>query len=120
MVRLSRLHVRPVALAQRKSHAELWVELCKLVQTGKFLLSADAGAHRGQCRPDAEGAALNDASACPPSEGARLLYFRGPRDQTLKEKQTEGRTSGRNPINVLCLAVAFLAVCGLIWIALTQ
>jgi hypothetical protein len=37
--------VRPIALAQRKSDAELWVELCELVQAGKFLVSADAGAH---------------------------------------------------------------------------
>jgi hypothetical protein len=36
------------------------------------------------------------------------------------KNEPEGRISGRDPINVLCLAVAFLAVCGLIWIALTQ
>jgi hypothetical protein len=37
------------------------------------------------------------------------------------KNEPEGRTSGRgDPINVLCLAVAFLAVCGLIWIALVQ
>jgi hypothetical protein len=37
-----------------------------------------------------------------------------------EENEPEARTSGHDPINALCMAVAFLALCGLVWIALTQ
>ena len=51
-------------LPQRKSHAELWVELCELMQAGKFLVSADAGAHiEGNAGLMPGGAALDDAPA---------------------------------------------------------
>jgi hypothetical protein len=38
----------------------------------------------------------------------------------LDENEPETRAPGYDPINALCMAVAFLAVCGLMWIALTQ
>jgi hypothetical protein len=36
-----------------------------------------------------------------------------------EENEPEARTFGHDPINALCMAVAFLALCGLVWIALT-
>jgi len=36
------------------------------------------------------------------------------------KNEPEGRTANHDLINTLCMAVAFLALCGLIWIALTQ
>jgi hypothetical protein len=35
----------------------------------------------------------------------------------LDENEPEAGTTGYDPINALCMAVAFLAVCGLVWIA---
>ena len=40
-----RLHVRPVALAQGKAHAELRVELCEFVQANEFVVCPGARAH---------------------------------------------------------------------------
>ena len=53
--------MRPVAHAQWKSHAELRVELCELVQANEFLVSADARAHvKGNAVLMPGGAALDD------------------------------------------------------------
>jgi hypothetical protein len=38
----------------------------------------------------------------------------------LDENEPVARTTGYDAINALCIAVAFLAVCGLVWIGLTE
>ena len=38
----------------------------------------------------------------------------------LDENEPEARATGYDPINALCAAVAFLAACGLAWIALIE
>ena len=75
--------MRPVALAQRKSHAELWVELCELVQAGKFLVSADAGAHiEGNAGLMPGGAALDDETGPITSSGQVGSDMHGMRGRT--------------------------------------